>query len=288
MAFSHARPPLVALLAFILTACGASDDGTLERIREEGVVRVGFADEAPYAYLNDRGELVGSEVSLARAVFSRLGVPELDPVNLAFSDLIPALEEQRVDVVIAGMFITPDRCRRVAFSDPTYAAPTLLGVAHGNPMGLHNYSDALRANAVVGVLAGSVEAEHARDAGLPPNAILELGQPFDLVDALARGTIDAFVLTSPSVRSLNAADAQVPFETSDPFIPIVGERPAVGAGGFAVRLESRALRAAVNEEVVRLRASGELDRLMAPFGLGERERQAAAGLSASELCRPME
>lgn len=285
---SSRRPLLVPLLALIVTACGASDDGTLERIREERVVRVGFADEPPYAYLDDRGELVGSEVSLARVVFSRLGVPELEPVNLGFGDLIPALEEQRVDVVIAGMFITPDRCRRVAFSDPTYAAPTLLGVARGNPMGLHNYHDARRANAVIGVLAGSVEAEHARHAGLPRDAIVELGQASDLVDALARGTIDAFVLTSLSVRSLNAADAQVPFETSDPFIPIVGERPAAGAGGFAVRLESRSLHAAVNEEVDRLRASGELDRLAAPFGVGERELQAAAGLSANELCGPME
>ncbi|MDO9446253.1 MAG: transporter substrate-binding domain-containing protein, partial [Dehalococcoidia bacterium] len=181
------RPVLALVVPLVLAlaaACGTSGDDTLGRLRETGAVRVGFADEPPFAYIDRDGELVGSEVAIARAIFSRLGVDRLEPVNVPFDQLIPALEDGRVDVVVAGMFITPERCARAAFSDPTYAAPTVLAVPRGNPLGLTRYRDMRESGAVVGVLAGSVEFGHAQGVGLPPSAISEFDQPADLVRAL--------------------------------------------------------------------------------------------------------
>lgn len=277
--------PLVFTL--VATGCGTSGEDTLRRLREAGAVRVGFADESPYAYLDARGALVGSEVAIARAIFSQLGVDRLEPVNVPFDQLIPALEDGRVDVVVAGMFITPERCARVAFSNPTYAAPTVLAVPRENPLGLTRYRDMKEMGAVVGVLAGSVEVGHAQGVGLPPSSISEFDQPSDLVRALNAGVIDAFALTSLAVRSLRASTGDDPFDVTEPFIPLVQGRPAVGAGGFAFRLADESLRRAVDEELAHLRASGELQVLVAPFGLGDRELLAATDLTAGELCEPM-
>ncbi|GMU39374.1 MAG: ectoine/hydroxyectoine ABC transporter substrate-binding protein EhuB [Chloroflexota bacterium] len=284
------RPALaivVPLVLALVAACGTSGDDTLGRLREAGAVRVGFADEPPYAYLDDDGELVGSEVAIARTIFSQLGVDRLEPVSVPFDQLIPALEDGRVDVVVAGMFITPERCARVAFSNPTYAAPTVLAVPRGNPLGLTRYRDLLEAGGVVGVLAGSVEVGHAQGVGLSPSAITEFDQPADLVRALDVGEIDAFALTSLAVRSLRASTGDGRFDVTEPFIPVIEGRPAVGAGGVAFRLDDDGLRRAVDEELARLRASGELQVLVAPFGLGDRELLAAADLTTSELCEPV-
>lgn len=275
----------IVLVLALVAACGTSGDDTLGRLREAGAVRVGFADEPPYAYLDDDGELVGSEVAIARTIFSRLGVDRLEPVSVPFDELIPALEDGRVDVVVAGMFITPERCARVAFSNPTYAAPTVLAVPRGNPLGLTRYRDLLEAGGVVGVLAGSVEVGHAQGVGLPPSAITEFDQPADLVRALDVGEIDAFALTSLAVRSLRASTGDDRFDVTEPFIPVIEGRPAVGAGGFAFRLGDDGLRRAVDEELARLRVSGELQVLVAPFGLGDREVLAAADLTTSALCQ---
>lgn len=275
---------LCAAAAMLLPGCGGSEPDTLAGLREAGRVRVGFADEPPYAYLDAEGRLVGSEVAVASTIFGRLGIAELVPVKVAFDDLIPALEDGRVDAIVAGMFITPDRCARVAFSEPTYAAPAVLAVPAGNPRGFTRYRDLREAGGVVGVLAGSVEAQHARGAGIPDDHIVEAAEPVDLVALLSTGAVDAFALSSLSVRSLQAASGGAPFEVTDPFIPLVDGRPAVGAGGFAFRRGDDGLRTAVNAELARLRQEGSLEALVEPYGLRARELVPAASLTADELC----
>lgn len=275
---------LCAAAAVLLSACGASGPDTLADLREAGRVRVGFADEPPYAYLDDEGRLVGSEVAVASTIFGRLGIDEIVPVKVAFEDLIPALEDGRIDVIVAGMFITPDRCVRVAFSEPTYAVPEVLAVPAGNPRGFTRYRDLRETGGVVGVLAGSVEAQHARGVGIPDDHIVEAAEPAELVALLRSGAIDAFALTSLSVRSLQAASGADPFEVTAPFIPLIDGRPAIGAGALAFRLRDDGLRTAVNTELVRLRQEGGLEALVEPYGLGARELVPAASLTADELC----
>lgn len=68
-------------------------------------------------------------------IFDQIGGIELDPTMFEFGSLIQALNSERVDVVTAGMFITPQRCRQAAFSNPVYVAKTALLVPAGNPMG---------------------------------------------------------------------------------------------------------------------------------------------------------
>ena len=53
--------------------CGEFGFGdTLQRIRDEGEIRLGIAGEWPYAYL-EGGALVGATAAVHRAVFRRLG-----------------------------------------------------------------------------------------------------------------------------------------------------------------------------------------------------------------------
>lgn len=282
------RHPGLALLCgvlavAILSGCGRAEADTLTLLREAGSVRVGFADEPPYAYLDAGGRLVGSEVAVASEIFGRLGVDSLVPVRLPFDELIPALEDGRVDAVVAGMFITPERCARVAFSNPTYAAPEVLAVPVGNPRGFTRYRDIRDAGGVVGVLGGSVEAEHALGAGIPADRIVHADDPVDLVTLLTAGEIDAFALTSLSVRRLQAVAGQ-PFEVTAPFIPLVNGRPAVGAGGFAFRPGDGGLVEAVDRELSRLREGGAIEALVEPHGLTARELVPAASLTAEGLC----
>ncbi len=49
--------------------------GTWARIQREGLIRIGYSVEAPYVFLDERGELKGIEVDVARAVMERAGVP---------------------------------------------------------------------------------------------------------------------------------------------------------------------------------------------------------------------
>ncbi|MCB0214057.1 MAG: hypothetical protein KDJ52_32265, partial [Anaerolineae bacterium] len=52
----------------------ADAESTLARIQSEGVVRVGFANENPYAFAKPDGTLSGEAVEVARAVFAEMGI----------------------------------------------------------------------------------------------------------------------------------------------------------------------------------------------------------------------
>ena len=81
------------------------EETTLERVQREGVVRVGFANENPYAYAELDGTLTGEAVEVARTVFERLGIPEMEGVLTEFGSLIPGLQAGRFDVITAGMYM---------------------------------------------------------------------------------------------------------------------------------------------------------------------------------------
>lgn len=90
----------------------------LQRILERGVLRVGYSPASlPFSYMNDEGRLVGYDVDMAVLLAHDLGVkPVFIPVDLA--NLSGELAKVPVDIVMAGVVMTPDRLKPLRFSDP--------------------------------------------------------------------------------------------------------------------------------------------------------------------------
>src|SRR5437016_8390078 len=98
------------LIASILAGVtGAHAQGTLDRIKKEGVVRIGFANEAPWSFAQSDGTIAGADYDLATLVFNKLGVANLEGVLTKFGSLIPGLKANRFDLVVAGFYIRPAR-----------------------------------------------------------------------------------------------------------------------------------------------------------------------------------
>src|SRR3546814_5731520 len=77
---------------------------------------------------------------VAKAVLKKMGIPEVDGVLTEFGSLIPGLKAGRFDIIAAGMFITPARCKEVAFSKPSYGIGQAFLVKEGNPQSLKDYA----------------------------------------------------------------------------------------------------------------------------------------------------
>jgi polar amino acid transport system substrate-binding protein len=97
-----------------------AQDGSLERIKAEGRVRIGFANINPYGYVGAGGEVTGQAPELVRAFFSDMGVPTVEPVISEFGSLIGGLLAGRFDIISTGMLIQPERCKIVSFGNPEY------------------------------------------------------------------------------------------------------------------------------------------------------------------------
>ncbi len=90
----------------------------LDRIRERGVVRIGYAQDAlPWVFRNDAGALVGFDVEMGHQLARELGVTA-EFVRCPGGTIPDLLEAGYLDVAMTGMAITPTRMQRMKFSDP--------------------------------------------------------------------------------------------------------------------------------------------------------------------------
>jgi polar amino acid transport system substrate-binding protein len=76
-------------------------------------------NQPPLNATSRAGEIFGLEADLARVLASSMGV-EAELVPIPFPELLDALEAGKVDLVMSGMTITPERNQRFAFIGPYF------------------------------------------------------------------------------------------------------------------------------------------------------------------------
>ncbi len=272
----------------LLTACsevpqgGSGEGGTLQRIKEAGTIKIGIAGEVPYGY-TEGGEVTGEAPEVAKAVFKALGVANVEPTQVEFGQLIPALNAGQFDMVAAGMAIIPDRCENAAFSTVDYVTPTAFMVPKGNPQGVKNFEDVMAKGLKVAVLSATIEQNVAKATGIPEGNIQPYdGQP-ELFQALQDGRAYCGALTDISLRELLKTNPGVPFEVTEGFVPMLDGKEQIQAGGFVFRKGESDLVDAFNAELDKLHESGEWLEIVKPFGFTE-DNLPPEDVTTEQLC----
>ena len=260
------RRALVTLVgATALLASGlAAAETTLERVQKQGYIRVGFANEAPYAFATADGKLNGESPAVFRHVMANLGVKEVDGVLTEWGALIPGLKAGRFDAIVASMYITPKRCKQIAFANPTYGIGEALIVKKGNPYGVNTYSDAVKKKLKVAFVAGTAEIEHGRLAGLKRSQEVTVPNFAAAVATVKSGRASAAAFTSLTAQDLAGKDETI--ERAEPFTFEHKGKKYKGEGSFGFRLADTSLRDAVNAELAKFIGTPEHQELVAEFG----------------------
>ncbi|MFV2053285.1 transporter substrate-binding domain-containing protein [Aliiroseovarius sp. YM-037] len=94
-----------------------SSESVIERIKEEGVIRIGLSLFVPWSMRDVNGDLIGYELDVGRKLAEDMGV-EVEFVPTAWDGIIPALVSGNFDVIISGMSVTAQRNLTVNFTDP--------------------------------------------------------------------------------------------------------------------------------------------------------------------------
>jgi polar amino acid transport system substrate-binding protein len=252
----------------------------LARLRTQRTVRLGIAGEVPYGYVDDQGEFTGEAPELARVIFKRLGIDNVQPVATDFASLIPGLNSEQFDVVSAGMYINKERCEQVIFADPEYQMLDAFIVRKGNPKNLHTYEDVVKAKAKFATGTGYAEIQYAVAAGFPEKDIVILQDQVAGLNAVESGRVDVFAGTALTTREIVKKSRKA--EATEPFAAVIDGEKKIDGGGFAFRPTDTELRDAFNVEIHKMKKSGELFRILRPFGFTKNEMTT---LTAKELCR---
>lgn len=283
---------LAGALAIIGTGAALAQDSTLDEITDSGFVRVGLSNEAPFAYAEAAtGQITGEAPEILRRVLPEVtgGEVELSGNLFAFAGLIPALVADRVDMIGAGMYITPARCEQVDFADPEYQMGSGFITAEGNPLGLTSLQGIIdNPDSRLAVLTGGAEVGYADVAGVPEDQLVFFDTPPNLFAGVQAGQADAGILTTFSLQDLVARAGEgsgVEFvELSEQPLNADGE-PAIGYGAMAFRQDDDALREAYNVALAELKDSGELLEIMSEFGFTEAEM---TDVKATDICPNIE
>ena len=231
----------------LLSACSSSAGSTLEKIEAGDPIRIAYADEVPYAY-TDGGVAVGQSINVHSQILRNLGASD-DQLEFVLTDwgaLIDQLGSNH-DMVVAGMFITPDRCKNAVFANPDYVMPDALLVTPGNPEGLTDLDSFVDSDAVVGVMRGTSEYEYALALGVEEDRVNVQDDLNALVGELKAGRLDGIALTA--VNLTLQADADPELEVTEPFVPVIDGVERIGAGAAVFQEKDVDLRDRVNEEL---------------------------------------
>ncbi|HWO95963.1 MAG TPA: ectoine/hydroxyectoine ABC transporter substrate-binding protein EhuB [Bacillus sp. (in: firmicutes)] len=282
---------LSGVLCIGLIGCSSSsstteeskEETTLEKVQKQGYVTVGFANEKPYAYTTPDGELTGEAVEVARAVLTEMGIKEMKGVLTEFGSLIPGLKAERFDMITAGMFITPERCTEVDFANPEYSIGPAIAVKTGNPLNLNSYDDIKNnKDAKVAVMSGAIEHSYLTKAGIDAGQIQIVPDNPSAVAALQSGRVDTITMSGPALQSLLDSTKDKNLERVKDFDQTeVNGESVRGYGATAFRKGDTEFREAFNQELEKMKESGELLKILQKFGFTEQELpgdQTAQGL----------
>ena len=279
----------IVMTPAVLAGCGGSTstsgESLLDQARKAGYIRVGFANEAPYGYADSSGKLTGEAPTVAGAIMKKLGVPSLQGVLTEFGALIPGLMANRFDMIAAGMFITPQRCNAILFSNPDYLATEALAVKAGNPHNLTDYQSLANSQAVVGAESGAVEGPWLAQSGVSSSRIQHFPDGPTGIQALASGRVDAFALTTISLEYLIKTGGYRNLEVTQPFIPVIGGQKKLTAGGYGFRKSEASLVTQFNKQLAAMQQSGELVKLVEPFGFTGVTVTGAYQVTATQVCK---
>jgi polar amino acid transport system substrate-binding protein len=278
-----------SLLGVALTATGAPvarAESTLERIKDQGHIRMGFANENPFSYATPEGELAGVDVDILNAILARMGVKEIDGGLTTFGGLIPGLRAKRFDLVSSAIYIKPDRCAQVAFAEPLYIQGDAIIVAAGNPKKIHSYKD-VAADPTIKIgypTGGTGPSDNAKAMGVKADQLVDFpGSPTGFA-AVKDGRIDGYATVAMNIEMQLREMKDPGLERAEPFEqPVENGKIRYGITSFAVRLEDTDLLDEINKHLLAFRGTPEYLAILEKYGLTEADLP-PEGMTAAKIC----
>lgn len=197
------RLAVVCLLMSSLVLAPLAFAEDLAGILERGVLQVGVSEFAPWTFRNRNGDLEGFEIDVARNIAREMGVEPEFRVYV-WDEIIGGLQRGEIDLIAAGMAITPSRALQVEFSSPYSESGTSI-VINSNLVtaDVTTIEDLNREGFVI----AGVDATLAGDSAPQYFDLADIEifvEPGEAEAALVEGRAHAYLLSVPEAANLVA------------------------------------------------------------------------------------
>ena len=211
----------------------------------------------PFEWKDEAGNYVGFDLDVMRAIAKLQGY-EIEIKDVAFDSIIPGVVAGKYDIGASGFTITAKREEVIDFSGPYYSSDQAVLIRKDSGL---NIMTALSEGHTVGAQRGTTGAGWIKDNLIEKGVKVELKlyetYPMAVLDLINKN-IDAVIQDEPASRA-SATKEKKRIEIAG--IIVTGEE-----FGFLVKEgDPYGLLPKMNEGMLKLRASGEWDKLMAKY-----------------------
>jgi polar amino acid transport system substrate-binding protein len=233
---------IVAAAALLALTVGAQAQDTV-RLGSEGAY-------PPYNYVDEAGKLGGFDIDVGNEICKRAGLTCEWVVN-EWDTIIPNLIAGNYDAILAGMSITDERKKTIAFTQDYFPTdPSAFVAATGKGLNLETPSG-LR----IGAQGATIQHAWLEENAKANNTILAYETPDQALADLNAGNLDA-ILADKSYLQETVAGSGGALELTGPELAIGG---GVGAG---LRQADTELLAKFDEALTAMKADGTLDAMI--------------------------
>ena len=195
---------LAVLMALgMFAACGKSDSG-VSTIESGKLIMSTNAAFPPYEMVADDGSFEGIDVEVAGAIAEKLGL-ELVVDDMDFDAALLAVQQNKSDIVMAGVSVTEDRQMVMNFSDSYATGVQVVIVKEGSDVTMDNLGEKM-----IGCQRGTTGYIYASDSiengGYGEDHVTAYDNGASAVQALLNGQVDCVIIDSAPAAEYVAAN----------------------------------------------------------------------------------
>ena len=259
---------LVLVLMMSLAACGAKTETpaaaaettaaaaeTEAAAAEVSTIEAGKlimstnASFPPYEMVADDGSFEGIDVEVAGAIAQKLGL-ELEVDDMDFDAALLAVQQNKSDIVMAGVTVTEDRKLVMNFTDSYATGVQVVIVKEGSDVTLDNLGEKM-----IGTQRGTTGNIYTTD-DYGDDHVTAYDNGASAVQALLNGQVDCVVIDSAPAQAYVEANAGLTILDTE----YVTENYAIG-----VNKDNTSLLDAINGALAELTADGTIDGIVAKY-----------------------
>jgi polar amino acid transport system substrate-binding protein len=243
--------------AVTLSVAGCSGDTGSGEETDAQTITAGTAPGFPPFEMKEDGELVGFDIDLLEAVIGQTDYTLSGWEEFEFDSLIPALNNNNIDVIAAGMTINDDRDQTIDFTDPYYTSNQAVVVRSDDdfsPEGLSDLADS-QIGAQSGTTGEGVVQDELVGDEISESQYSAYGNYVLAIEDLENGNTDAVMIDVPVAETFAAnrpVEVAFVYETDEEF-------------GFGVRSNADNLASSLNSGLSTVQDDGTYEELTAEW-----------------------
>ncbi|MBQ3182020.1 MAG: basic amino acid ABC transporter substrate-binding protein [Clostridia bacterium] len=241
---------MVAVMALAMVACG----GTAQTEKE--VLTMGTnAAFPPYEFVDESNNVVGIDAEIAAAVAEKLGM-ELEIKDMAFDSLITAVSSGSVDMVLAGMTVTPEREESVNFSESYATGIQVVIVKEDSEIATIDDLEGKKIGVQTGTTGDIYCSDTPENGGYGEEAVARYDNGALAVAALQNGQVDCVVIDNEPAKA---------FVEANEGLKILDTEYVTENYAAAFAKENTDLLEKFNTALAELKAEGKIDEIIAKY-----------------------